>query len=93
MVKSKSIGLVHRKGPAPTHEDWQYLVFDPGAGDDFPHWDRVPENCVGCYTKEAYLCWLETGYSTRYSCWYAGFSRERKMRGSFWHVSYLSALH
>lgn len=36
MAKSISVGLAHRKGPAPKHEDWQYLAFDPGAGDDFP---------------------------------------------------------
>ena len=29
MAKSVSIGLAHRKGPAPTHTDAQYLAFDP----------------------------------------------------------------
>jgi hypothetical protein len=28
--------MKHRKGPAPTHTDEQYLAFDPGASDDFP---------------------------------------------------------
>ena len=36
MAKSKSVGLAHRKGPAPKHTDAEYLAFDPGAGDDFP---------------------------------------------------------
>ena len=28
--------MKHKKDPAPTHTDEQYLAFDPGAGDDFP---------------------------------------------------------